>query len=169
MPANFTYMQVSVGMRHSLAVGSDGYVYAWGNNKYGQLGNNSSGSSYVPVRVRDPANPTDTSKGLKAVQISAGSWHSLAVGSDGYIYAWGNNKYGQLGNNSSGSSYVPVRVRDPANPADTSKGLKATQVSGGGDHSLAVDKDGNTWSWGRNDHGELGNAHSTDTLSLIHI
>ena len=169
MPANFTYMQVSVGMRHSLAVGSDGYVYAWGNNNYGQLGNNSSGSSYVPVRVRDPANPTDTSKGLKAVQISAGSWYSLAVGSDGYVYAWGNNKYGQLGNNSSGSSYVPVRVRDPANPTDTSKGLKAVQISAGCWHSLAVDENENTWSWGYNDYGQLGNNTTNSSTVPVRV
>ena len=155
--------QVSGGYSHSLAVGSDGYVYAWGLNNYDQLGNNSSYDSKVPVRVRDPANPTDTSKGLKATQVSAGSWHSLAVGSDGYAYAWGYNYWGQLGNNTSGNSSVPVLVRDPANPTDTSKGLQAVQVSGGGDHSLAVDKDGQTWSWGRNDHGELGNGTSSGT------
>ena len=157
--------QVSGGYSHSLAVGSDGYVYAWGLNNYGQLGNNSSYDSKVPVRVRDPANPTDTSKGLKAIQVSGGSWHSLAVGSDGYTYAWGLDVDGQLGNNKSRNSSVPVRVCDPANPTDTSKGLQTVQVSGGGDHSLAVDKDGQTWSWGRNDHGELGNGTTTSTRS----
>ena len=156
--------QISAGYSHSLAVGSDGYVYAWGYNDHGQIGNNSSNDSKVPARVRDPANPTDTSKGLKATQISAGSWHSLAVGSDGYVYAWGLNYWGQIGNNSSYDSKVPVRVRDPANPTDTSKGLQAVQVSGGGDHSLAVDKDGQTWSWGRNDHGELGNGTTTGEM-----
>ncbi|MBI0070969.1 InlB B-repeat-containing protein [Bifidobacterium sp. W8115] len=161
-------IQVSGGYSHSLAVGSDGYVYAWGLNNYGQLGNNTSDTysySSVPVRVRDPANSTDTSKGLKAIQVSAGSWHSLAVGSDGYTYAWGLNEDGQLGNNKSRNSSVPVRVCDPANPTDTSKGLQTVQVSGGGDHSLAVDKDGQTWSWGRNDHGELGNGTTTSTRS----
>ena len=157
--------QISAGSSHSLAVGSDGYVYAWGYNDHGQIGNNSSNDSKVPARVRDPANPTDTSKGLKATQISAGSSHSLAVGSDGYVYAWGYNYWGQIGNNTSRTdSHVPVRVRDPANPTDTSKGLQAVQVSGGGDHSLAVDKDGQTWSWGRNDHGELGNGTTTGEM-----
>ena len=219
LPEDFTYVQVSAGDNHSLALGSDGYVYTWGNNKYGQLGNNTKGGyssvpvrvrdpgsptdankglkavqisaganhslvidsdGYVyawgwgamgqlgnnttsydgnpfPLRVRDPANPDDTSKGLKAIQVSGGWQHSLAVGRDGYAYAWGLNNYGQLGNNTSNGSKVPVRVLDPASPTDANKGLKAIQVSGGGDHSLAIGEDGNTWSWGRNDHGELGN------------
>ena len=164
LPADFTYVQVSAGSSHSLAVGSDGYAYAWGYNNSGQLGNNTSSDSAVPVRVRDPASPTDASKGLKAIQVSAGGWHSLAVGSDGYAYAWGSNHYGQLGNNTS-SDYVnpvPVRVRDPASPADASKGLKAIQVSAGGAHSLAVGSDGYAYAWGYNHYGQLGNNTSSD-------
>ncbi|WP_183122245.1 InlB B-repeat-containing protein, partial [Bifidobacterium sp. wkB338] len=131
-------IQVNSGEDHSLALGSDGYVYAWGNNSTGQLGNNTSGASSnssVPVRVRDPDSPTDASKGLKAIQVSGGGYHSLAVGSDGYVYAWGNNGSGRLGNNTRTDSSVPVRVRDPDSPTDASKGLKAIQVSGGEDHS----------------------------------
>ena len=152
-------LQVSAGASHSLAVGSDGYAYAWGYNHNGQLGNNTSGdsaNSTVPVRVRDPANPTDTSRGLKATQVSGGNAHSLAAGSDGNAYAWGYNGNGQLGNNTKIDSSFPMPVRDPSSPYDSSKGLKATQVSGGENHSLAVDQDGNAWAWGDNDHGQLG-------------
>ena len=160
LPKDFTYLQVSAGYDHSLALGSDGNAYAWGSNSNGQLGNNSGYNSSVPERVRDPANPTDKSKGLKATQVSGGEWHSLAVGSDGNVYAWGVNNLGQLGNNTSGdyaNSSVPVRVRDPANPTDTSKGLKATQVSARYWHSLAVGSDGYVYAWGANAYGGLGN------------
>ncbi|WP_232353188.1 InlB B-repeat-containing protein, partial [Bifidobacterium asteroides] len=224
VPADFTYVQVSAGYSHSLAVGSDGYVYAWGRNNYGQLGNNATNDSSVPVRVRDPSSPTDENKGLKAIQVSAGAYHSLAIDSDGYVYAWGGNFDGQLGNNTIGDystpNPLPVHVRDPSSPTDENKGLKAIQVSAGafhsiavgsdgyvytwgfnywgqignnisgfnkyssvpvlvqdtdknkglkaiqvsagGDHSLAIDEDGKTWSWGRNDHGELGNGNNDD-------
>ncbi|WP_445339124.1 RCC1 domain-containing protein [Bifidobacterium sp. ESL0822] len=165
LPEDFTYVQVSAGHYHSLALGSDGYVYAWGYNSSGQLGNNSSSSSYVPVRVRDPASPNDASKGLKAIQVSAGDYHSLALGSDGYAYAWGDGSYGKLGNNSRSSSYVPVRVRDPASPNDASKGLKATQVSAGQNHSLAVGSDGYAYAWGDGSYGKLGN-YSTSSSSV---
>ncbi|RMA45934.1 chromosome condensation regulator RCC1, partial [Bifidobacterium sp. wkB338] len=172
-PEDFTYVQVSAGGQHSLALGSDGYAYAWGHNDSGQLGNdsiptgqfNSNARSLVPVRVRDPDSTTDTSKGLKVTQVSAGYNYSLAVGSDGYAYAWGHNGFGQLGNdsiptgqfNSNARSLVPVRVRDPDSTTDTSKGLKVTQVSAGYNYSLAVGSDGYAYAWGHNGFGQLGN------------
>ena len=156
LPSDFTYVQVA-GSNHSLAVGSDGNVYAWGDNYAGQLGNNTTGDSSVPVRVRNPAKPNDTSKGLQAAQVSAGGDHSLAVGSDGYAYAWGINNWGQIGNNSNYNSSVPVHVRDPASPRDASKGLKAAQISVGYDYSLAVGSNGYAYAWGANGDGQLGN------------
>ena len=160
-PGDLTYMQISAGGYYSLAVGSDGYAYAWGINEYGQLGNNTSNrtsdANPVPVRVRDPANPTDTSKGLKATQVGGGFYHSLALGSDGNAYAWGSNLRGELGNNTTKESSVPMRVRDPANPTDKSKGLQASQVSGGYYFSLALGSDGNAYAWGWNYYGQLGN------------
>ena len=162
LPKDFTYVQVSAGADHSLALGSDGYVYAWGYNGNGQLGNNSYSASPVPERVRDPANPDNTNKGLKATQVSAGADHSLAIGSDGYAYAWGYNGNGQLGNNTTADLSVPERVRDPANPDDTNKGLKATQVSAGADHSLAIGSDGYAYAWGYNGNGQLGNNTTAD-------
>ena len=142
---------------------SNGYTYAWGHNNYGQLGDNTTSDSAVPVPVRDPDSPNDTSKGLKATQVSAGGTHSLAVSSNGYTYAWGyNSSFGQLGDNTTSDSAVPVRVRDPASPNDTSKGLKATQVSGGYNYSLALGSDGYAYAWGDNDHGQLGNKGTSD-------
>ena len=165
--------QISAGYNHSLAVGSDGYAYAWGWNIKGQLGNNTTNDSYsgnpFPARVRDPASPTDTSKGLKATQVSAGYWHSLALDSDGNTYAWGYNSSGQLGNNMKTDSYVPTRVRDPASPTDTSKGLKATQVSAGYWHSLALDSDGNTYAWGNNGNGQLGDGTTNNKLAPVQV
>ncbi|MBI0136407.1 InlB B-repeat-containing protein [Bifidobacterium sp. W8120] len=161
LPKDFTYVQVSAGGYYSLAMGSDGNAYAWGNNNNGQLGDGTtSASQTTPVRVKTPDRNTypDLPKDFTYMQVSAGYDHSLAVGSDGYAYAWGWNYYGQLGNNtSSGYSFVPVRVRNPANPTDTSKGLQATQVSGGYDHSLAVGSNGNAYAWGWNSYGQLGN------------
>ena len=176
LPPDFTYVQVSAGAWHSLALDSNGYVYAWGWNAFGQLGNNNYSDDYsgnpVPVRVRDPARPQDTSTGLKAVQVNAGYDHSMAVGSDGYAYAWGWNVKGQLGNNTTSGANanpVPVHVRDPANPTDTSKGLKATQVSAGTYHSLALGSDGNAYAWGDNSNGQLGNNTTSSSYVPVHV
>ena len=227
--ADFTYVQVSAGAEHSLAVGSDGYVYAWGSNSYGQLGNSitsNNDANPVPVRVRDPDSPTNENKGLKAiqvsadsshslalgsdgnayawgsnsygqlgdgttgnsrttpvmvkkptgtpsnftyVQVSAGSNYSLALGSDGYAYAWGNNPSGQLGNNTETDSSVPVRVRDPDSPTNENKGLKAIQVSAGSSHSLALGSDGNAYAWGWNNYGQLGDGTTTDRSTPVAV
>ena len=103
----------------SLAVGSDGNAYAWGNNYYGQLGDGTTTERHAPVRVKTPDRKTypDLPADFTYLQVSAGDQHSLAVGSDGNAYAWGNNSSGQLGNDSipTGSSYhaqspVPVPV-----------------------------------------------------------
>ena len=167
LPADFTYLQVSAGYWHSLALGSDGNVYAWGDNSNGQLGDGTRSSRTTPVRVKTPDRKTypDLPADFTYQQASAGAAHSLAVGSDGNAWAWGCNGSGDLGNNSSASfSTVPVRVRDPASPADTSKGLKAAQVSGGYHDSLAVGSDGNAWAWGSNSYGQLGD-NSTNNKS----
>ena len=155
-PADFTYLQVSGGRYHSLALGSDGNVYAWGNNQYGQLGNGTTNTSQkTPVRVKTPDRSTypDLPEDFTYVQVSAGELHSLALGSDGNVYAWGNNQYGQLGNGTTSSQKTPVRVKTPADaPAD----FTYVQVSGGYWHSLAVGSDGNVYAWGWNSHGQLG-------------
>ena len=160
-PADFAYVLVSAGGSHTLALGSDGNAYAWGSNYYGQLGDGTTTEQNTPVRVRIPVGaPTD----FTYVQVSAGGNHSLAVGSDGYAYAWGwNGNDGQLGNNSTTDSAVPVRVRDPASPTDTNKGLKVVQVSGGYHYSLAMGSDGNAYAWGYNYYGQLGNNNTIDT------
>ena len=166
-PADFAYVLVSAGGSHTLALGSDGNAYAWGSNYYGQLGDGTTTKQNTPVRVRIPVGaPTD----FAYVQVSAGGNHSLAVGSDGYAYAWGwNGNDGQLGNNSTTDSAVPVRVRDPASPTDTNKGLKVVQVHAAGDHSLAVGSDGYAYAWGCNLAGQLGNKTSGNYVNPVPV
>ena len=158
---DFTYVQVSAGTDHSLAVGSDGYAYAWGNNNNGQLGNNITSFSSVPVRVCDPSTGSNADTGLKAIQVSAGRLFSLAIDQDGNIWAWGYNDNGQLGNGKTRGTNTPQSVL--LDPKHASTVLKAVQVSAGDFHSLAIDQDGNTWAWGRNDYGQLGNGKTSGT------
>ena len=101
-----TISQISAGSDHSLALDSEGQIYAWGYNYYGQLGNGDTTSSNTPVKV-------DTSgvlAGKTISQISAGSNHSLALDSEGQIYAWGGNYVGQLGNGGTTDSNTPVQT-----------------------------------------------------------
>ncbi|MHB8513293.1 MAG: RCC1 domain-containing protein, partial [Actinomycetota bacterium] len=137
--------QVAAGNDHSLALKSDGSVWAWGHNNFGQLGNNSTTDSYVPVHVSGLAN---------VVAIAGGVGHSLAVTSDGSVWAWGDNAIGQLGNGSTTNSSVPVRVSNISG---------VVSVAGGDGHSLALKSDGSVWAWGRNNEGQLGNNSTTNS------
>lgn len=156
IPEGVSIVQVSAGYSHTLALGSDGHAYSWGNNHYGELGNGKSAlASFetAPVAVKQGALP----EGVSFTQVSAGFFHSIALGSDGQIYTWGYNRYGQLGNGESGTASsvnrnTPVAVAQGSVPANT----KFSQVDAGGDHNLALGNDGTVYSWGRNLRGQLG-------------
>ncbi|MCT6900262.1 MAG: InlB B-repeat-containing protein, partial [Bifidobacterium sp.] len=116
------FNQISGGKNYndgyfSLAVGSDGNAYAWGSNGSGQLGDGTQTRRTTPVRVKTPDRKMypDLPKDFTYVQVSAGGQHSLALGSDGNAYAWGNNSNGQLGNGTTSynAQTTPVRVKTP--------------------------------------------------------
>ena len=171
-PMDFTYVQAYAGGYHSLAIGSDGYVYTWGYNTHGQIGKNTTDNSFhlTPSRVF-ASNKSTAAAGpwLKAVQVSAGGWFALAIGEDGNTWAWGYNQYGSLGNGNSSTNtdtnYVPQKVRYPANAG----AVTAVQVSAGIYHSLAVDTYGNTWAWGWNSYGKLGDNTTSDRHSPVKV
>lgn len=147
-----TYTQVSAGRTHSLALGSDGNIYAWGSNANGRLGDGSGRDQPKPVKVATPA-------GLTFRQISAGGDHSLALGSDHQMYAWGSNADGQLGTDTIPTSGVgnfspiPVKV---VQPRGSRGNTTYVQVSAGGAHSLSIDNDDAAYAWGSNQYGQLG-------------
>ena len=125
MPAGVTGVAVSEGENASFALGSDGNAYAWGYNDLGQLGDGSTTDSLTPVRVLLPS-------GVSATAISGGGdLTSLALGSDGNLYAWGSNASGQLGANVTGSSSVPLVISLPGRPT-------ATAVTEGANESLVI-------------------------------
>ncbi len=123
-------------------------LVAWGSNNDGELGNYD-GNSAVPVAVI----ATSAVSGKTVLAVSAGNSHSVALCSDGTVAAWGENEFGQLGNNSTTDSSVPVVVT--LTGALSSKTV--VTVSAGGNHSLALCSDGAVISWGDNQTGQLGN------------
>ena len=152
MPADGTkFTRISAGFTHSLAIGSDGNLYSWGDNSSGQLGNGTTDSLGTPSKVSLPTGVP------KFTQISAGTNHSLALGSDGNLYSWGYNYHGELGNGNSGS-VVPLPT--PSKRIMPTDGTKFTQIRTGYNHSLALGSDGNLYSWGDNAYGQLGRSIS---------
>ncbi|ACB77521.1 MBG domain-containing protein [Opitutus terrae] len=145
--AGKTIIAIATGYEHSLALASDGIVYAWGDNSEGQLGDGSTTDSKVPMAV----DRTGVLTGKTVVAIAAGRNHSLAVASDGTVYAWGDNYYAQLGDGSLTDSSVPV-------PVDLTElaGKSVADVAGGDRHSLAQASDGTVYAWGDNTNGQMG-------------
>lgn len=136
---------IADGGNHSLALKSDYSVWAWGKNDHGQCGR-SPNDVYI-------SSPTRLNTELKAVKLAAGDHHSIALMEDGTILAWGSNIYGQLGNGTwIDYSYEPVKVQGLTD---------VIEIATGGEHSIALRKDGTVWTWGRNHAGQLGNGQVT--------
>jgi len=88
--------------------------------------------------------------------VAAGGVHSLALDDKGRVWAWGKASIGELGIGPVGSSMVRIPTQVTAVPGSPLNGKKIKNISAGGTHSLAVDRDGNTWVWGNNIAGQLG-------------
>jgi alpha-tubulin suppressor-like RCC1 family protein len=146
--AGKSVVAVAAGTAHSLALCDDGTLAAWGNNNYGALGNNSTTRSTVPVRVT----ATGVLAGKQVVAIAAGDYHNFALCSDGSLAAWGRNTNGQLGNNSTTNSLVPVWV----DQTGILGGRTVTAIAAGLSHSLVLCSDGSLVAWGANDKNQLG-------------
>jgi alpha-tubulin suppressor-like RCC1 family protein len=142
-PANANVTAISAGAFHSLAVIS-GAVFGCGVNRFGQLGNGTTVNSLSPVAAAAPAN-------ANIVAVSAGWDHSLALSTTGTVYAWGNDRWGQLGNNA-----TPTAVAAPAIVAFPVGTPAMTAIAAGAYFSLSLDNTGQVWSWGYNLEGELG-------------
>ncbi len=147
---------VALGRYHTCA-GSNKTLYCWGDNTFGQLGNNTYVESLLPYKV-------DTSgvlNGLNPIHGEVGIGHTAVIMSDGKVYSWGRNNYGQLGNGTTTDSPVPVAVNWSGVLAG--KTAKALALNTGSDNSCIIASDDRLYCWGKNAFGQLGNGTTTDS------
>jgi alpha-tubulin suppressor-like RCC1 family protein len=133
------------------AITASGGVVCWGSNLEGKLGNGTTTTSPVPVPV--------SNLGAGVTAISVGVFATCAVTAGGGVMCWGHGQEGELGNNSTAYSAVPVQV------SNLTSGV--TAVSVGSYSACALKTDGTVLCWGSNDYLVLGNGSREATASLV--
>jgi alpha-tubulin suppressor-like RCC1 family protein len=142
---------IAAGDYHTVALKTDGTVWAWGRNYSGQLGDGTTTDSATPVQVSDL---TDV------IAIAAGDYHTVAIKTDGTVWAWGSNWSGQLGDGTTINSTTPVQVNDLTD---------VTAIAAGDYHTVAIRTDGTVWAWGKNNFGQLGDGTKTNSTTPVQV
>jgi alpha-tubulin suppressor-like RCC1 family protein len=142
--------QFALGGSHSCALRDDKYVFCWGYNNYGQLGNVANNGTATPNPV--PTMVDGITSGLVR-QVAAGGGHTCALRGDGRVLCWGYNVFGQVGRNAGNSN-------DEPNPTptlvDDGRLAGVRQLALGQSHSCVRRDDGRVLCWGLNNYGQLG-------------
>lgn len=140
---------ISCGQHHTIAVAKDGNFYAFGDNKYGQLGINTDifPKTLIPIKLSDLQ--------FKLPFNLYSGWSHVIILKNNYIFGWGRNTYGQLG--------IAQLEKSPTWKVIQLENIpKIYQVSVGSEHNVALTEDGKILCWGWNEHGNCGNGHTKD-------
>ncbi|EPS58864.1 hypothetical protein M569_15948, partial [Genlisea aurea] len=135
---------IACGGRHSAVVTDAGALLTFGWGLYGQCGQGSTDDELSPICV-------SSLLGISISSVAAGLWHSICISTDGDVYAFGGNQFGQLGTGADQAETLP-RLLDSPNLEN----VNAKIVSCGARHSAVVAEDGRLFSWGWNKYGQLG-------------
>jgi alpha-tubulin suppressor-like RCC1 family protein len=141
---NWRYIAAS--LNHSSGIKSDNTLWTWGTNNDGQLGDGTQTTRSSPVQT--------IASGSTWKQVTLGANFTVALKTDGTIWAWGWGGYGQLGNGT-GSRSSPTQIANPT--------TDWRMIACGEHHTLAIKTDGSLWGWGRNEFGQLGNLSTEHT------
>jgi alpha-tubulin suppressor-like RCC1 family protein len=145
LPTGATVTALTSSWEGSGALLRGGAYYNWGYNAAGQLGDGTTANRAVPVRVDLPAPVRQVSQGGSGPT----NGQTVAVLTDGAVWAWGNNERGQIGIGNRVNAMAPVAV-------DVPKGVTFVKVNAGGYACYAIDSSGRLWAWGGNENGQLG-------------
>ncbi|KAI5099056.1 RCC1 and BTB domain-containing protein 2 isoform X1 [Silurus meridionalis] len=141
--------EVACGSHHTIALTTEGEVYAWGYNNSGQVGSGSTANQPTPRRV------SSCLQNKVVVNIACGQLCSMAVLDNGEIYGWGYNCNGQLGLGNNGNQQTPCRIA-------ALQGINVVQVACGYAHTLALTDEGFVYAWGANAYGQLGTGNKSN-------
>lgn len=136
-------IEVCCGAYHSLALTNEGELFAWGYNRIGQIGNGQNkNNEWAPINI----NPSSAGK---FKMISCGYHHSMAISSNGIVYGWGYNGYGQLGIGHYHDHVIPQVVMNLND-------ISISKIVCGRYHSLFLSCEGDIYGCGKNSCGQIG-------------
>lgn len=161
-------VKVSAGANHLVALTQDGQVYSWGCGEQGRLGRRVLERHKIEAGLR-PINVTPRlGRGKdKIISVACGSYHTIMIGESGIVWSMGLNNYGQLGLGDYEDRILPEPIRDLKDDHNSSSSDSTASLipssgntfigaTAGEHHTLLLDKNGNVWSFGRGDFGQLG-------------
>ena len=151
-PVYSTSMQLVSTTYNTFVIKSDHTLWAWGSNLFGCLGDGTGQDKNVPTQIG-----SDTNWAL----ISSSGTHTVAIKTDGTLWTWGDNQYGQLGDGTSGYLSNGLTNRKLV-PEQIGTDIDWTDVTAGGECTLAIKKDGSLWAWGADINGQLGDGNYGD-------
>jgi alpha-tubulin suppressor-like RCC1 family protein len=141
--------QLEAGGESSFYIDEYSVLWAWGDNRNGQLGDGTTTVRRTPIKVME-----------NVVKVTTGYYHTLAIKTDGSLWAWGSNENGRLGDGTTTDRLTPVKVMVLEN---------VVSVSAGYAHTLAIEADGSLWAWGFNGIGQLGDGNTTDRYTPFKV
>ncbi|BDR53392.1 hypothetical protein KIM372_12990 [Bombiscardovia nodaiensis] len=162
-PAGVKITQVSAGVWTSMCIDSTGRSWAWGYNNEGQLGVGYPYPQYSPMEMtaRFPA-------GTRLATIKAGLWNGAALDTNGHVWEWGDNQYGQIG-----LGFVSPSTQFQTSPLDVTSYIpttaRITSIDYGNFNTFAIDETGHLWGWGWNDTNQIGTGNLTDVSTPFDI
>lgn len=158
LPATVSARDVAMGLRHACAVSTDGDVYCWGNNAFGQLGVAlTTTSSATPVKVAGL--PNKATAPVLRIGLSKDDYPMGCALAGGQVHCWGANSGGALGHDASMDPPCgPVNCSFTAQPVRTAQGFLTgvIEVAVGRNWGCALDGDGDVWCWGADPYGTNG-------------
>ncbi len=155
LPAGVQVASLVASFDDAGALSSGGTFFDWGSNAQGQLGSGSAEAySTFPVEVPLPGPVSEAAQGGS----DPTNGQNLVMLSDGQIFAWGADAFGQLGDGSTTNEALPIAVTPPA-------GVTYVSMTSGGTTSYAISSTGEVFAWGDGRGGELGYGGYTTRLA----
>jgi alpha-tubulin suppressor-like RCC1 family protein len=146
-------IEIAAADHYCLALKDDGTVWAWGDNRFGQLGDGTLTDRYNPVQV---------SALFDMTAIAAASHCSVGLKADGTVWTWGSNANGMLGNGTLSNYAI-------SDPTQVSGLTNMTTITASINHAAAIKDDGTVWAWGLNNKGQLGDGTQTNRHTPVQV